>query len=117
MNIVHIVYMRMLVGVASAQSFITDGIPGCDDLTTTGAIDPGQCIPSFLAHVIKTIFGFTGGFFLIMILWAAYEIILGSLPGGSAESGKNRITWAIIGFIMCATAFFIMDFILSAIGG
>jgi len=52
-----------------------------------------------------------------MIMFAGYEIVIGSLPGGSSESGKNRLTWAIIGFIMAAASFFIMDFIISAIGG
>lgn len=98
-----------------AQSFITSGIPGCN--FDTGIINAGQCLPSFLAHVIKTIFAFSGGVFLVMILFSAYEIVIGNLPGGSAESGKNRITWAIIGFILCATSFFIIDFIIAAIGG
>ena len=62
-------------------------------------------------------FGFAAGICIVMIIFAGYEIVLGSLPGGSSEAGKTRLTWALIGFIMAATSFFIMDFIISAIGG
>lgn len=100
---------------ASAQSFIVSGIRGCN--FATGDINGPLCIPNFIAHVIKTIFAFAGGIFIFMMIFAGYEIVLGALPGGSAEAGKNRITWAIIGFIVSATSFFIIDFIIAAIGG
>ncbi len=108
----------LLIGTVSAQntpSIITGGIPGCDFVT--GEINAGQCIPSFIAHIIQFLFGFAGGVCIVMIIFAGYEIVIGSLPGGSSESGKNRLTWSIIGFIMAATSFYIMDFIITAIGG
>lgn len=88
---------------------------GCD--FQEGIINAGSCLPGFLAHLIQFIFGFAAGICILMIMFAGYEIVTGSLPGGSSEAGKNRLTWAIIGFIMAATSFFIMDFIISAIAG
>ena len=88
---------------------------GCD--FEEGIINAGSCLPAFLAHLIQFFFGFAAGICILMIVFAGYEIVIGSLPGGSSEAGKNRLTWAIIGFIMAATSFFIMDFIISAIGG
>lgn len=79
-----------------------------------------SCIPNFLAHVIKFFFGITGTFCILMIIISGYEYILGTLPGGSLgskESAISRLRLAIIGFIISALAFFILDFIISAIGG
>lgn len=111
MNLVEI----LLIPKAYAQALITSGIPGCNFVT--GEMNPGLCFPSFIAHVIRFIFGFAAAICILMIAWAGFEIVFGSLPGGSSEAGKNRITWAIIGFILAATSFFIMDFIISSIGG
>jgi len=80
-------------------------------------VNAGFCIPLFISHTIQFVFAFSAGIAIVMIMFAGYEIVIGSLPGGSSESGKNRLTWAIIGFIMAAASFFIMDFIISAIGG
>lgn len=107
--------LSLLVPVAHAQSLITSGIPGCD--FATGDINPGLCIPSFIAHVIKLIFGFAGAACVIMIIFGGYQITMGTLAGGGADGGKTRIRWAIIGFIMAATSFYIMDFIIAAIAG
>lgn len=96
-------------------SIITKGIKGCN--FEEGIINAGLCLPNFLAHLIQFTFGFAAGICIVMIIFAGYEIVAGSLPGGSSEAGKTRLTWAIIGFIMASTSFFIMDFIISAIGG
>ncbi len=103
------------VGGICTPSIITYGIPGC--YFEYGIINAGTCLPAFMAHLIRFVFGFAAGICILMIAFAGYEIVLGSLPGGSSEAGKNRLTWAIIGFIMAATSFFIMDFIISSIGG
>lgn len=103
--------------IAASTPSLIDGeftVKGCNLIE--GVINAGQCIPLFIAHTIQFVFGFAGGVAILMIMFAGYEIVIGSLPGGSSESGKNRLTWAIIGFIMCATSFFIMEFIISAIG-
>jgi len=102
---------------ASAQAFITNGIGGCN--FTSGELT-AACIPNFLAHVIQTIFGFTGAICILMLILAGYEYILGSLPGGaggSKESAIERLKWAIVGFIVSSLAFFIIDFFIAAIGG
>lgn len=109
------ILLHFITPSAHAQSIITGGIPGCNFIT--GEINAGQCLPNFIAHLIQFVFGFAAGICLIMIIFAGYEIVIGNLPGGSSEAGKNRLTWAIIGFIMAATSFFIMDFIISTIGG
>jgi hypothetical protein len=108
----------ILIPIAKARStpsLIDGSVAGCN--FETGYINAGECLPGFIAHTIQFVFAFSAGLCMIMIVFSGYEIVIGSLPGGSSESGKNRLTWAIIGFIMAATSFFIMDFIISAIGG
>lgn len=107
----------MLIPAAAAQSIMDRSLLTADCDYVSGSINAGACIPAFLAHLIKFVFGFAGGICLVMIILAGYEIVTGSLPGGSSEAGKNRLTWAIIGFILSATSFFIMDFIIAAISG
>lgn len=111
--------MSVLIPIAEAAatpSLIDNSLAagGCNLLN--GTINAGRCIPFFIAHTIRFLFTFAGGICILMIVFAGYEIVIGSLPGGSSESGKNRLTWALIGFIMAAASFFIMDFIISAIG-
>lgn len=115
--LLHYPLVQTVFAQLPTPSFVEPGIDGCDGLLTTGEINAGTCIPSFLAHAVETVFAFSGGIFLIIVLYSGYEIILGGLTGGGNESGRNRLQWAIIGFIMCTTAFFIIDFIISSIGG
>ena len=105
----------ILVPIASAQdAIITGGIPGCD--FATGQLDK-TCPANFLAYLIQFLFSFIGAACLIVIVISGFQIVLGSLPGGNKEGGKTRLKWAIIGFIVSALAFFIIDFIIATIGG
>ena len=107
----------LFINYAEAQAFITSGIEGCEDFS--GPMEP-ECVPNFIAHTIQTIFGFTGAICILMIILSGYEYILGTIPGGSAgskESAIARLQWAITGFIVSALAFFIIDFVISAIAG
>lgn len=91
-----------------------EGVAGCDFL---GGEISASCIPDYIAYVIKFIFGFVGAICLITIMYAGYEIALSSLSGGDRSSGMQRLTWAIIGLIICALAFFLIDFVISSIAG
>ena len=100
--------------LAQPTSFIHSGIAGCD--FTTGAMS-FQCIPSFIANAIRVVFGFTGGVFLIMLLFGAYQFAIGSISGGDTSAGKRTIRLAITVFLVSLLAFFIIDFFADAIAG
>lgn len=97
----------------AAQTLISDGAGGCD--FGSGAITAG-CIPGYVAYLIKTVFGFTGVVSLIVIMIGGYQYALGNVVGGK-ERGEQRIRWGIIGMIVSALSFFIVDFIISSIAG
>lgn len=90
-----------------------DGVPGCD--FDTGVIH-AECIPMYLSYLIKTIFGLTGAFFLLMIIWSGYQFALKGITQDDTGA-KERLKNAITGFIVCALSFFIIDFIISTLAG
>ena len=102
-----------LPGSATAQSIISNDVPGCD--FASGDLDAG-CIPSFLVHVIDQVFMVTGAICIIVIMIGGYQYALGNIVGGK-EKGLATIRYGIIGMIVSALSFFIIDFIVSAIAG
>jgi len=71
-----------------------------------------ECIPTFIGEIIQMLFGFLGAVFFIMALWGAYEYALSGIAG-TGEEGKKKIRNAILGFLICVSSFFILNFILS----
>lgn len=98
---------------AFAQEGIITDVPGCD--FTTGILQ-ASCIPSFVAHMIQLLFGFTGILCLFNIMIGGYQIAIGAATGDK-EKGKQRITWALIGLILSVAAYLILDVVLSALFG
>jgi hypothetical protein len=103
----------LLPGLAYAQPGIITNIPGCDFVT--GKMT-SACVPMFIAHLIQFVFSLAGVFFILNVMFAGYQIAIGSVPGvGDKEKGKARLTWSIIGFVVTAFSFLIMDLILSVL--
>ena len=95
------------------QSLITN-IATCDFLSGKIHYD---CIPNYLAHVIQFIFGLTGAGCLLMIIIAGFEVALAKALGKDRNEGLTRLRVALIGFILCALSWFILDFIISSLAG
>ncbi len=91
-----------------------EGVPGCDFMSGRVTAD---CIPFYMAHLIKTIFAATGAICIIMILISGYKFALGGVTGGDSSDAKETLKWAIIGMIVSALAFFIIDFVISSLAG
>lgn len=111
-----LLFLRPLsVVYAQAPSIIpSEGLDECDFFT--GMVN-AECIPAFLVHLIKFVFGFAGAGFLIMILISGYQIALSGATGSGKEEGVRRLISAIGGFILCTITFFIIDFVISALAG
>lgn len=102
------------VHAGNPTSLIASGIPECD--FTTGRLHAG-CVPNFLEHVLRFVFGLTGGVFLIMILIAGYQVAFAKVLGRDRSEGFTRLRVAIIGFILCGLSWQILDFIIEVIAG
>lgn len=96
---------------AQPQSIITS-VPGCS--FDTGQINAG-CVPAFLAHIIQFVFGLSGAFAVIMIVISGYQIALAKVFNRDRSEGFTRLRVAIVGFILCACSWFIVDFIVQSL--
>lgn len=73
-----------------------------------------SCVPNYIAYLIKIVFELTGAIFLLMIILGGYQYVIGKAGGGGGEEGKARVRFAIVGFLVTALSFYIVDFVLSA---
>lgn len=92
-------------------TLIPDHYQSCD---FANGIIGTNCIPEYIGYLIKLLFALIGAFFLLAILFAGYQIAIGTVVG-EKEKGKERLKWAIVGFIVSALAFFIVQFFISAL--
>ena len=98
---------------AFAQDFaiISEGIEGCD--FSTGILQ-AVCIPNFIGYLVKIIFGITGFVFMINTMIGGYQLAISGVTEDKS-AGKNRILYSVLGFFACASAFLIVDFVISAL--
>jgi hypothetical protein len=105
-----------LLGRALAQSptLMPGSTPvgGCN--FNTGELD-STCLPNYIAYLIGEIFTLTGAIFLLMIIIGGYQYVISKAGGGGGDEGKARVRFAIIGFLVTALSFYIVDFILNSL--
>ena len=73
-----------------------------------------SCVPNYIAYLIKIIFELTGAIFLLMIIIGGYQYVISKAGGGGGDEGKARVRFAIVGFLVTALSFYIVDFILNS---
>ena len=77
-----------------------------------------ECIPLLITNVLQFFFMAIGTFCLAQIIYAGYQIALGSVVGGLSDQGKTRLRNAIVGLLVSIFAFAIVNiFINAATGG
>ncbi len=73
------------------------------DYSVSGFETPGAIITTALPVLISL-----GGLILfVMLVWGGVEIMLGAASTKSVESGKKRITTAVIGFLLLFASYWI----------
>ena len=114
LSLLALILFAVPAAAAAQMALIQGGISGCD--FTTGQLS-AACIPNFIAHLIQFVFALSGTFFLINIMVAGFQIATASTMGGDKSKGKDRLIWAIIGFVITASAFLILDLAVYVIIG
>ncbi len=99
------------VPAAAQNPAIITNLPGCD--FETGRLT-AACVPIFIGHLITMIFSLVSAFFLLNVMYAGYQIAMGSWTG-EKSAGKDRLTWAIIGLVVTVCSYLILDLAVSVI--
>lgn len=73
---------------------------------------PGKVISRGLVFA----FPIAGAILFIMILWGGFEMLSGATETKSLEAGKQRITAAVIGFILLFMAYWIAQLVQIVFG-
>lgn len=79
-----------------------------------------ECIPLYLAYLIRLLFSMAGGFALFQLIQGGYEYALSGLqPVASGlpdkEAAKKRITNAILGMVVVVLSYLLIDTLVTAI--
>jgi hypothetical protein len=77
-------------------------IAGTDEVTDQVSTPGG-----FLTRVLVFAFPLAGLILFVMIVWGGFEILSGATNKKSLDAGKQRISAAIIGFLLLFTSFWI----------
>lgn len=82
---------------------ITEGSPVADQLSTPGGI---------VTRILQFLFPLAGLVLFAMIVWGGFEILSKSSQGTKGlEAGKNRITAAIVGFLLLFATYWMAQII------
>lgn len=82
-------------------------VSGKGDLSTPGGI---------INAAMPYLFSIAGLILFVMIVWGAFEIMTGATDPKSADSGKKRITAAVIGFVLLFLSYWIGQIIQYVFG-
>ncbi|HYD34909.1 MAG TPA: hypothetical protein VD999_02480 [Vitreimonas sp.] len=97
------------------------------DKATLDALNPLKFMNSPVANELSTPGGFISRFLLfafpiaglilfVMIVWGGFEMLSGAASKKSIDSGRQRITAAILGFMMLFCAYWIMQIVEIILG-
>ena len=87
----------------SMNPLITEGSPVAADLSTPGGI---------VSRLLQFLFPLAGLVLFVMLVWGGFEILSKSTQGSKGvEAGRNRITAAIVGFLLLFATYWMAQII------
>ena len=85
--------------------------------TVTGGFDNiPSTISEFIGRAFPFVFAFAGIGLLLMIISAGFELMTSAGDAKKMESGKSRLTFAIVGFLVIFTAYWAVQLLGIAFG-
>lgn len=85
----------------------TSGSEQAQQLSTPGGI---------ISRVLEFAFPIAGLILFVMIVWGGFEILTGAADKKSLDAGKQRISAAIIGFVLLFVSYWIIRIIEEVLG-
>lgn len=87
---------------------VTEGSPVAEQLSTPGGI---------VSRVLEFLFPIAGLVLFVMLIWGGFEILVKSSQGTKGlDAGKNRITAAIVGFLLLFATYWMAQIIETIFG-
>ena len=93
-------------GNANTQ-LIAPGETATGDITTPGGL---------IAYTLPWLFVLGGLILFVMLVWGSFEIMTGAANAKNVESGKKRITSALIGFLILFSSYWIAQIFQTIFG-
>ena len=69
-----------------------------------------------ISALLPYLFTFGGLILFVMIIWGGFEMLSGASDPKSQEAGKNRITAAVIGFLLLFASYWLAQIVQSVFG-
>jgi hypothetical protein len=87
-------------------------LPGGQEVK--GPLDPTRFpnLPSLVTNALPYVFGMAGIILFIYIVWGGFDFMTSMGDPKKAESGKNKITYAILGFVIIFVAYWIVQLVI-----
>ena len=78
-----------------------------DQLSTPGGI---------VTRLLEFIFPIAGLILFLMISWGGFEVLMGSGDSGKVQAGKQRVTAAIVGFLVLFSSYLLIQIVEAVFG-
>lgn len=79
-----------------------------------GPLDPKRFpnLASLITNALPYVFGLAGIILFVYIVWGGFDFLTSMGDPKKAEAGKNKITYAILGFIIIFVAYWIVQLVI-----
>lgn len=112
------IFVRSLIGLLafslSQVMFAADTYLGVSSEKLRSGNITFDDVPKMIVSLTGFVLALTGTISLIMIIYGALRMVLGSYEQ-SVKDGKNTIMYALIGLAISASAWFIIKFVFSTV--
>ena len=95
------------IGPSSATSGIMKEIETAIGLNVGGKTAEGINIGVIISALLPYLYVFGGLILFVMLIWGGFEMMAGAAEAKSQEAGKQRITAAVIGFVILFASYWI----------
>lgn len=100
-----------------AQSTSLQEIRKGADETGQGTDDGGKSVGEMLKTVTNTLLFIIGAVSVIMIIFGGFKYVTSGGDSAGVTSAKNTILYSVIGLVVAALAYVIIDFVIDNLAG
>lgn len=113
---ISILFVTLFVSVMPVKAAITDGLTDqtfedLNPLVMTGstAAEELSTPGGVIGRLLELIFPLAGLMLFLLLVWGGFEILVSAASQKGVEAGKNRITAAIVGYLLLFATYWIVQ--------